>query len=83
MCADVSHHDYRVFFFFPFSFLGEGGRVWGCEGSFIVENKCMAHGSLIKKIQKKRKKILPHTFAMAAHIPQPHGDENHTESTDV
>lgn len=41
----------------------------------------MAHGSLIKKT-KKNKKTLPRTFAMAAHISQIHGDENHSEPTD-
>lgn len=30
-----------------------------------------------KKLQKKKRYFLSHTFAMAAHIPQSHGDENH------
>lgn len=46
----------------------------------------MAHGSLIKKQKNKKKerkkKPLPRTFAMAAHISQIHGDENHSEPTD-
>lgn len=66
-CADVSYHTDRVLFW------ERAGGLRGCEGSFLVKSKCMACGSL----KKKKKKCLSHTFAMAAHIPQSHGDENH------
>lgn len=68
MCADVSYHTDRVLFWERRA--GSGGR----EGSFLVKSKCMARG-LLKKKKKKPKKNLSRTFAMAAHIPQSHGDE--------
>lgn len=64
---------------FCFYFWERAGGFRACEGSFFVENKCMARGSLKRKKTTKKKKsyFLSHTFAMAAHIPQSHGDENH------
>lgn len=52
---------------------------WGGGGSFLVKSKCMARGSLQKKKKKNKRRNLCHTFAMAAHIPQSHGDENQSE----
>lgn len=42
--------------------------VWG---SFFVENKCMARGSLKKTKEKKQKKYFLSYVAMVAHIPPP------------
>ena len=60
---------------FSFSFWERAGGFRACEGSFFVENKCMARGSLKRKNYKKKnkKKIFSFSYIChgSAHSPNP------------